>query len=179
MGMSLTVRTILILGILKAALALLNRNAGAPEASPVAGGRRQRAELCLVEPNPGECRGAFPRFYFNDKLDQCDCFLYGGCGNEGLDSSWLTLKECTDSCVPSNMTQGPRCNQLPKQDIQTFLQPSISTAPDTSNISDTELLGMFGNTDNEEKEEEEEIQNREDKLNKEDSNNELDNEAAP
>ncbi|CAL4126558.1 unnamed protein product, partial [Meganyctiphanes norvegica] len=84
-----------------------------------------RKGVCTQDPNPGECRGAFPRFYFNKKTDQCDCFLYGGCGDEAIESSWLTLSECHANCIPNNKEEGPRCKQLPKQDIQVFTDPSV------------------------------------------------------
>uniref|UniRef100_A0A3Q1D1F6 BPTI/Kunitz inhibitor domain-containing protein n=1 Tax=Amphiprion ocellaris TaxID=80972 RepID=A0A3Q1D1F6_AMPOC len=38
---------------------------------------------CLVSPDPGPCRAAFPMFYYNPDSASCQSFIYGGCrGNE-------------------------------------------------------------------------------------------------
>ncbi|XP_076040810.1 actinia tenebrosa protease inhibitors-like [Oratosquilla oratoria] len=68
-----------------------------------------RPRFCTLPPNPGDCRGAFPRYFYNAALDQCDCFLHGGCNIEGLENSFMTLVECIDSCSPSNQQRGEKC----------------------------------------------------------------------
>lgn len=113
-------------------------------------------------PNPGECRAAFPRYYFNKTTNQCDCFLYGGCGNEGLQSSYRSLDECHHQCHPENTQEGATCSDI-FRDQQTFFgdpvkqtpqrqqqeqQQSQGTVggvpfPDTTHLNERELLELF------------------------------------
>ncbi|XP_071543852.1 uncharacterized protein [Panulirus ornatus] len=79
-----------------------------------------RHPSCEIMPSPGECRAAFPRYYFNTKTSQCDCFLYGGCGKEGLVSSYRTLRECHEKCLPRNMVEGPQCKEVFRDDQAFF-----------------------------------------------------------
>jgi len=115
-------------------------------AASVIDNSRGREPRCLTEPNPGECRGAFPRFFYNATSDQCDCFLYGGCGEEAIQSSWLSLTECNDVCQPGLRTEGPRCTNLPEQNIQRFPAADTILEPlDVSHLGDQEFLDFFQN----------------------------------
>lgn len=71
-----------------------------------------RHHLCGELPPSGDCRAAFPRYYYNNETDQCDCFLYGGCGPEGVKYSYQTLEECQSTCSPSVLTEGPTCKEI-------------------------------------------------------------------
>lgn len=111
-----------------------------------------RHTLCGKMPSPGTCRGAFPRYYYNETNDQCDCFLYGGCGDEGLESSYATLAECLRVCLPQETLEGPACKEVFQDDQEDFEPlaskprptPGQSSSVDTSNIADEDLLGLFG-----------------------------------
>lgn len=35
---------------------------------------------CSLKPEPGRCRAAFPKFYFNQESKSCEQFTWGGCG---------------------------------------------------------------------------------------------------
>ncbi|XP_043931089.1 tissue factor pathway inhibitor-like isoform X2 [Protopterus annectens] len=55
---------------------------------------------CLVEANPGPCRGFFTKYFYNATTGQCEKFMYGGClGNE---NNFMTLEACNKSCIPDN-----------------------------------------------------------------------------
>ncbi|XP_047501703.1 papilin-like isoform X2 [Penaeus chinensis] len=111
----------------------------------------KRHPLCGKMPSPGTCRGAFPRYYYNETMDQCDCFLYGGCGDEGLESSYASLAECQQMCVPAETLEGPACKEIFQDDEQVFEplasgsqpNPGHSSVVDISNIGDENLLELF------------------------------------
>ncbi|KAK4292719.1 hypothetical protein Pmani_034531 [Petrolisthes manimaculis] len=81
---------------------------------------KYRDPQCGVMPDPGECRGAFPRYFFNTTTNQCDCFLYGGCPFEGLQSSYKSLDECIGHCSPENTEEGPKCRHIFRDDVKIF-----------------------------------------------------------
>ena len=49
-------------------------------------------EICILEPETGPCRASFRRFFYNSTTDQCELFIYGGCG--GNDNRFDTRSEC-------------------------------------------------------------------------------------
>lgn len=60
--------------------------------SPFAG----KPPYCLLENDPGICRGLITRYFFNKESMKCEKFQYGGClGNQ---NNFHTLKECQDTC---------------------------------------------------------------------------------
>ena len=50
---------------------------------------------CQLNPNPGECDGAFQIFYFNQNTLTCEEYVWGGCN--GVVPFW-TLEECQNIC---------------------------------------------------------------------------------
>uniref|UniRef100_A0A224Y504 Pancreatic trypsin inhibitor n=1 Tax=Rhipicephalus zambeziensis TaxID=60191 RepID=A0A224Y504_9ACAR len=44
----------------------------------------------------GPCRAFIPRFYFNETLNECVRFVYGGCG--GNENNFETQQECEKKC---------------------------------------------------------------------------------
>eukprot|EP01025_Chloroclados_australasicus_P022901 TRINITY_DN2342_c0_g1_i4.p1 TRINITY_DN2342_c0_g1~~TRINITY_DN2342_c0_g1_i4.p1 ORF type:complete len:431 (-),score=14.71 TRINITY_DN2342_c0_g1_i4:271-1563(-) len=55
-----------------------------------------RPSLCYLQPDRGFCDGALPFFYYDTKLNQCQQFLYGGCG--GNRNLFGTYQECDKIC---------------------------------------------------------------------------------
>uniref|UniRef100_A0A3Q1C0Y9 BPTI/Kunitz inhibitor domain-containing protein n=1 Tax=Amphiprion ocellaris TaxID=80972 RepID=A0A3Q1C0Y9_AMPOC len=51
---------------------------------------------CLVSPDPGPCRAAFPMFYYNPDSASCQSFIYGGC--RGNENRYGSVEECMDHC---------------------------------------------------------------------------------
>uniref|UniRef100_A0A3P8TZI3 BPTI/Kunitz inhibitor domain-containing protein n=1 Tax=Amphiprion percula TaxID=161767 RepID=A0A3P8TZI3_AMPPE len=51
---------------------------------------------CLVSPDPGPCRAAFPMFYYNPDSASCQSFIYGGC--RGNENRYGSVEECMDRC---------------------------------------------------------------------------------
>ena len=52
--------------------------------------------LCSQAPEVGFCRGYFPRFFHNSTSNQCEKFIYGGCG--GNANKFRTLSQCQQTC---------------------------------------------------------------------------------
>ncbi|KAK7073927.1 hypothetical protein SK128_024758 [Halocaridina rubra] len=67
--------------------------------------KRQRS--CGLIPSPGDCLAAFPRYYFNESSNQCDCYLFGGC-DEG-EGSYRSIEECHQKCLPEKKEEGQSC----------------------------------------------------------------------
>ncbi|XP_077396556.1 kunitz-type protease inhibitor 2 [Festucalex cinctus] len=53
-------------------------------------------EECLSSPDPGPCRAAFPKFYFDSATGSCQSFIYGGC--RGNKNRYDSAEECQARC---------------------------------------------------------------------------------
>jgi hypothetical protein len=52
---------------------------------------------CSLEPDPGLCKAAFQRYYYDKTEGKCKMFTWGGCGGV---VPFETLEEC-EQCVKS------------------------------------------------------------------------------
>lgn len=50
---------------------------------------------CLLKHEPGPCRGAFERYYYDKREKKCKSFIYGGC--KGV-VPFETLEACEEKC---------------------------------------------------------------------------------
>lgn len=48
---------------------------------------------CELEPDPGDCEAAIPRYYFDKEEQKCKEFIWGGCGGV---VPFETLEDCRD-----------------------------------------------------------------------------------
>ncbi|KAM6467542.1 tissue factor pathway inhibitor isoform 1-T1 [Liasis olivaceus] len=56
----------------------------------------EKPSFCLLENDPGVCRGLISRYFYNKESQQCEKFQYGGClGNQ---NNFKSLQECQDTC---------------------------------------------------------------------------------
>ncbi|XP_058045026.1 tissue factor pathway inhibitor isoform X1 [Ahaetulla prasina] len=64
--------------------------------------KNEKPSFCLLENDPGICRGLIARYFYNKVSQQCEKFQYGGClGNQ---NNFQSLQECQKTChdrVPS------------------------------------------------------------------------------
>ena len=56
----------------------------------------QCMDTCALPAVTGPCDGAFPRYFHNATSEQCERFIFGGCG--GNENNFETLKECESQC---------------------------------------------------------------------------------
>lgn len=51
---------------------------------------------CALDPQVGNCKGAFPRYYHDPSDKKCKVFYWGGC--DGI-VPFETLEECKEKCT--------------------------------------------------------------------------------
>ncbi|GFO28193.1 kunitz/bovine pancreatic trypsin inhibitor domain protein [Plakobranchus ocellatus] len=51
---------------------------------------------CLLPKVVGRCRAAFPRFYYNNRTNSCERFIFGGC--RGNANNFKRLTDCQQRC---------------------------------------------------------------------------------
>ena len=56
-------------------------------------------DVCTLQPDPGNCRGSFPRYFYNKLTRKCERFIYGGCGGNG--NRFNDVSSCEDTCISS------------------------------------------------------------------------------
>ncbi|XP_041851360.1 kunitz-type protease inhibitor 2 [Melanotaenia boesemani] len=59
-------------------------------------------EHCRLRPDPGPCRAAFPKFYYDSISATCQNFVFGGC--QGNANQFDTIEECLRSCSGEGKT---------------------------------------------------------------------------
>ncbi|ODN01536.1 Kunitz-type serine protease inhibitor bitisilin-2 [Orchesella cincta] len=53
-------------------------------------------DYCSLPADPGPCRGAFEKWFWDAPAQLCNIFVYGGCaGNGNMFESW---RECNNKC---------------------------------------------------------------------------------
>ncbi|XP_012935849.1 carboxypeptidase inhibitor SmCI [Aplysia californica] len=58
-------------------------------------------DYCTLPSETGDCRAAFPRYFYNPESRSCQTFVYGGC--HGNENNFHTESQCRAACV---CTQG-------------------------------------------------------------------------
>uniref|UniRef100_A0A8C4TRK8 BPTI/Kunitz inhibitor domain-containing protein n=1 Tax=Falco tinnunculus TaxID=100819 RepID=A0A8C4TRK8_FALTI len=64
--------------------------------SPPLCGPPQHPNFCYLPSVCGSCKALFRRFFFNASSQQCEEFIYGGCG--GNRNNFKTKGECFQAC---------------------------------------------------------------------------------
>ncbi|KAM5280140.1 tissue factor pathway inhibitor [Ctenodactylus gundi] len=89
----------LLLGLLPAPLKASSEeneehtNASDAELPPL----KSMNSFCSLKPDDGPCKAMMRRFFFNVFTQQCEEFIYGGCG--GNQNQFETLEECKQKCT--------------------------------------------------------------------------------
>nr|SPP68599.1 TFPI-like multiple Kunitz-type protease inhibitor 2K3 [Colubraria reticulata] len=53
-------------------------------------------DVCQLPAVTGDCKGAFPMYFYSSESGQCEKFIYGGCGGNG--NKFNTVEECQSAC---------------------------------------------------------------------------------
>jgi len=53
-------------------------------------------EACKERRLVGRCRAAIPRYFYNFESQECEPFIFGGCG--GNKNNFVTLERCKETC---------------------------------------------------------------------------------
>ena len=48
--------------------------------APLMGCNNSACDGCLMEPDPGNCFAAIPKYYYDQQSNSCKEFIWGGCG---------------------------------------------------------------------------------------------------
>ncbi|MBW2418550.1 MAG: BPTI/Kunitz domain-containing protein [Deltaproteobacteria bacterium] len=59
---------------------------------------------CDLPVDPGPCRAAIPRWYFDQDSGQCESFIYGGC--QGNRNNFVSKAACEGVCLPCDLECG-------------------------------------------------------------------------
>ena len=54
-------------------------------------------DVCVLEPEAGNCRGSFLRYFYNKFTGRCELFVYGGCGGNG--NRFVDIHICKKTCL--------------------------------------------------------------------------------
>ncbi|XP_061468670.1 tissue factor pathway inhibitor [Rhineura floridana] len=85
--------------------------------------KKEKPSYCLLENDPGICRGLISRYFYNKESLKCEKFQYGGClGNQ---NNFHTLKECQNTCQDSL----PLANSLQIDDNSMPFNSTNNSAP--------------------------------------------------
>ncbi|CAH1797991.1 unnamed protein product, partial [Owenia fusiformis] len=68
----------------------------APICKPAGNAGKDRT-ICRQPKFPGDCRGYFPRWYYDSQASRCQQFIYGGCNAN--DNNFGSRYDCEEACV--------------------------------------------------------------------------------
>ena len=63
--------------------------------------------MCKLPKIIGDCKAAFPKYYFDSTSGQCKSFTYGGCGGNG--NNFNTRGECEQQCQGTSQYEKYLC----------------------------------------------------------------------
>lgn len=105
--------------------------AGSGQAGFASAGTGQAGEppydRCSYPPDAGQCDAYFKRWFHNPATNQCEQFVWGGCG--GNTNNYETLADCQASCGGGNPTA---CNQASDCAIGTTTCCALCDGPNLS-----------------------------------------------
>ena len=55
-----------------------------------------RPAFCELKSEPGICKAAIQRYFFNKKSGNCELFTFGGC--RGNKNNFKTIEDCKKAC---------------------------------------------------------------------------------
>uniref|UniRef100_A0A224Y2M0 Pancreatic trypsin inhibitor n=1 Tax=Rhipicephalus zambeziensis TaxID=60191 RepID=A0A224Y2M0_9ACAR len=67
-----------------------------PTCKPTPSNPTVQLDACKMYPEVGPCRARILRYYFDETINQCVEFIYGGCGGNG--NNFISKQECHRQC---------------------------------------------------------------------------------
>uniref|UniRef100_A0A803SMG9 Tissue factor pathway inhibitor n=1 Tax=Anolis carolinensis TaxID=28377 RepID=A0A803SMG9_ANOCA len=65
--------------------------------------KKEKPSYCLLENDPGICRGLITRYFYNKESQKCEKFMYGGClGNQ---NNFWSVEECQETCQDTSFVE--------------------------------------------------------------------------
>lgn len=55
-----------------------------------------KTDVCRAQVDPGPCKAALPKYFYDAADGSCKEFAYGGC--QGGPNRFSTIEECEDNC---------------------------------------------------------------------------------
>ncbi|XP_012942643.1 papilin [Aplysia californica] len=98
---------------------------------------------CILDPEPGPCFAAIPRFYYNTQTKRCQPFDYGGCA--GNNNNFQTLQDCQKTCDYFEAFIKGQSNVSPSQK-PSLGQDTLAGGKGFLQTSGTPNFGFPGNT---------------------------------
>ncbi|XP_065917769.1 uncharacterized protein [Dysidea avara] len=68
-------------------------------------------KMCGLQAEPGNCQGSFPSYFYNTATEECEMFIYSGCG--GNQNKFSDIDSCRRTCSAST-TPAPI---IPKRNV--------------------------------------------------------------
>ena len=53
-------------------------------------------KMCGLQAEPGNCQGSFPSYFYNTATEECEMFIYSGCG--GNQNKFSDIDSCRRTC---------------------------------------------------------------------------------
>jgi len=101
--------------------------------------QRSGSDACFQDKVVGQCKAAFPRFYYDVNTNTCKSFLYGGC--DGNDNNFEKQSECESLCVNPPLSSSARSNPDPTPTSMFSSRSGVSDSSQSSLDSDC-LCGL-------------------------------------
>ncbi|XP_073495223.1 kunitz-type protease inhibitor 1 isoform X2 [Phyllobates terribilis] len=71
--------------------------------------KEQTEDYCHAPRKVGRCRGAFPRWWYNAEVNECEGFTFGGCNSNK--NNYVSKEDCRQTCVNSAEHEGDGFNK--------------------------------------------------------------------
>ncbi|XP_030065967.1 tissue factor pathway inhibitor isoform X2 [Microcaecilia unicolor] len=89
--------------------------------------QQEKPAFCLLEEDPGICRGLFTRYFYNKVSEKCEKFKYGGClGNE---NNFMSLEDCQITCQDRSLSSSVPTEEQSTQQPKNNSRTEISALP--------------------------------------------------
>lgn len=90
---------------------------------------------CLQQPDSGNCVANLERFFYNPAAQECQTFVYGGCG--GNNNRFMTFEHCESACEGVQLETTLPVTTVPVTTTSSTETSTTSTSTTTTATSTT------------------------------------------